>query len=813
MFNKVHLYLQNWSLIKNLNEFFNSFLKYVVLIQIIKNLCLKLKKNSSIKTSPLIFGICKSIFTSNQYNIPSVSGQKGFQDPASPVMNGLLDLHDYVFFFIIVVLSVVVIFLIRVISYFSIVSNEYFSLKINKEIFNKIQSMFYKELSLSNYNYNKFKEKYPLLKPFFPSKKDLMLFFYTVLINRCIFVFFSLIKYTFILLKKSFFNIVNRTLSIFKNTLFINVNSKLFINEELQNSQNTVVDNLENVLENVIIPTYNKNQLNDFLLFNTIEQFSFKDTNFSDISFKEFDEAIFFNLNKDVKKSLIFEYSLASNNDLNFSNYDLLNSKKSKLRKDKKNIKNLISSSSVLESVDLMSGTYVNVFSDEFFFFNSDLTFFEESLKNDINYLSNDFFFLLNNEKNFDLELLLENEFENLDEDDFEENENSVNEFFNFKGIDFNYTVLINKNDFSDSETLKTYLEEEIQDVISEVNNEYSALSKISQFWNYVFFSNFSNNNINLNELSELNYIKQVLNISKEEDNLEKTDNVLDNSVFQESIENEIEFDGLDLLIIKYFSDINDDTDIEFENEIEDFILNNWYFSSYSKLHSSLKIGYFNHSTQLEIIWTIIPIIIIGLIITPSFFLMYAIDEDIESLFTVKVIGHQWYWNYTYEIPSPVIFFSNNDLEDFKNENTSMLVPFINSLEKNSTLISASSTGELFFFQRITISFDSYMLDEVNLGEPRLLSTDQILVIPKYTHVNCIVTAADVLHSWAIPSLGIKIDAVPGRLNRVDLFIEHEGMFFGQCSELCGVNHSFMPIQIECVPLSTFLTDIIKKIN
>lgn len=108
-------------------------------------------------------------------------------------------------------------------------------------------------------------------------------------------------------------------------------------------------------------------------------------------------------------------------------------------------------------------------------------------------------------------------------------------------------------------------------------------------------------------------------------------------------------------------------------------------------------------------------------------------------------------------------------------------------------------------------SFDSYMLQDVEPGQLRLLEVDERLVLPTNTLVRVLVTASDVLHSWAVPSLGVKIDAIPGRLNQVWLNINREGVFYGQCSELCGANHSFMPIVVEAVSPRTYLTDYLRR--
>jgi len=171
----------------------------------------------------------------------------------------------------------------------------------------------------------------------------------------------------------------------------------------------------------------------------------------------------------------------------------------------------------------------------------------------------------------------------------------------------------------------------------------------------------------------------------------------------------------------------------------------------------------FTHSTILEIIWTIIPALILMIIAIPSFALLYSLDEIINPSMTLKIIGHQWYWSYEY---------------------------------------SDSITTDKSF------NFDSYMKSEedLTLGNFRLLEVDNRIVLPTQIHIRLLVTAADVLHSWAVPSLGIKIDACPGRLNQVFLFLKREGVFYGQCSEICGINHGFMPIVVQGVKIDSFLS-------
>jgi heme/copper-type cytochrome/quinol oxidase subunit 2 len=163
------------------------------------------------------------------------------------------------------------------------------------------------------------------------------------------------------------------------------------------------------------------------------------------------------------------------------------------------------------------------------------------------------------------------------------------------------------------------------------------------------------------------------------------------------------------------------------------------------------------------------PALVLVAIAFPSFKLLYLMDEVIDPAMTVKVTGHQWYWEYEYA--------------DFLNE------------------------------ENETINFDSYMKDEASLekGELRMLEVDNPVIVPVDTHIRFIITGADVLHDWAIPSLGIKIDACPGRLNQVSVIIERTGHFYGQCSEICGVLHSSMPIQVEAVEVEKFFSWLLEQ--
>nr|QLC45449.1 cytochrome c oxidase subunit 2 [Leptopanorpa linyejiei] len=181
------------------------------------------------------------------------------------------------------------------------------------------------------------------------------------------------------------------------------------------------------------------------------------------------------------------------------------------------------------------------------------------------------------------------------------------------------------------------------------------------------------------------------------------------------------------------------------------YMMSSLFFNNYTN-------RYLLESQGIEVVWTILPAITLIFIALPSLRLLYLLDEIKDPALTLKTIGHQWYWSYEYS--------------DF-----------------------------------ISLEFDSYMVpsNELDLDGFRLLDVDNRTVIPMNTQIRMLVSAADVLHSWTVPALGIKIDATPGRLNQTSFLINRPGLFFGQCSEICGANHSFMPIVIESVPTSIFI--------
>nr|YP_009051638.1 cytochrome c oxidase subunit II [Sitobion avenae]AII03059.1 cytochrome c oxidase subunit II [Sitobion avenae] len=175
------------------------------------------------------------------------------------------------------------------------------------------------------------------------------------------------------------------------------------------------------------------------------------------------------------------------------------------------------------------------------------------------------------------------------------------------------------------------------------------------------------------------------------------------------------------------------------------FIMNNKFIN--------IKIS---ENQMIEFIWTTTPPIILIFIAMPSLHLLYLMDEIKCPILTIKIFGHQWFWSYEYS--------------DFSN-----------------------------------IEFESYMINNLNKENFRLIEVDNKTIIPFKFNIRLLISSDDVIHSWTIPSLAIKIDAIPGRMNQINLFMNRPGMYFGQCSEICGINHSFMPIQIESINLNKFI--------
>jgi len=178
------------------------------------------------------------------------------------------------------------------------------------------------------------------------------------------------------------------------------------------------------------------------------------------------------------------------------------------------------------------------------------------------------------------------------------------------------------------------------------------------------------------------------------------------------------------------------------------------YFISLSIINKYIYI-HLNENHIIETIWTLIPALLLFFIAIPRLNLLYIIEESYSTTLSIKILGHQWYWSY--------------ELRDFNKE------------------------------------FDSFISPLNYSSQFRNLDVDNNIIIPFNTSIKLFISAADVIHAWTIPSLGIKIDAIPGRLNQIIFYSLHPGVFFGQCSEICGANHRFIPICIEITNISNFI--------
>jgi cytochrome c oxidase subunit 2 len=195
-------------------------------------------------------------------------------------------------------------------------------------------------------------------------------------------------------------------------------------------------------------------------------------------------------------------------------------------------------------------------------------------------------------------------------------------------------------------------------------------------------------------------------------------------------------------------------------------------FLNYSLKIFTLKSRKIQHQSVLEVLWTIIPTLILISIGIPSFYLLYALDEPVYCPVIFKVIGHQWYWEYQ------LTFLQWNVEENIAN-----------------------------LHNKTDLSYDSYMkvYSDLEKGDMRLLEVDNPLAVPIFLNLKFLVTSDDVIHSFCVPSLGIKVDAMPGRINQVFTWLKRPGRYYGQCSEICGVGHGFMPIVVLALSPSCFL--------
>jgi len=192
-------------------------------------------------------------------------------------------------------------------------------------------------------------------------------------------------------------------------------------------------------------------------------------------------------------------------------------------------------------------------------------------------------------------------------------------------------------------------------------------------------------------------------------------------------------------------------------------VIYQFYLSEEDDRPDALRAARVVHCTWLEAVWTLVPVGILVVIAIPSFALLYSMEEKFDAEVTVKAVGHQWYWEYQYAVGTKLL-------------------------------------------RAVLFRFDSYMKADPDLqvGQLRLLATDTTALLPRGTRIRLLTTSADVIHSWALPAAGVKMDAIPGRLNQVTLFFNRAGTFHGQCSELCGVNHGFMPITVKALSVERF---------
>lgn len=207
-------------------------------------------------------------------------------------------------------------------------------------------------------------------------------------------------------------------------------------------------------------------------------------------------------------------------------------------------------------------------------------------------------------------------------------------------------------------------------------------------------------------------------------------------------------------------------------------ILVSWLFVSILSLQLEMlsnTVSGFYHSNVIEIVWTTVPAVLLAGLASPSFSLLYGLDESADPSLTVKIFGHQWYWRY--EMSDANACFQSNDIR----------------------------------FSAYLLA-DEYLSIE-NCGLKRTLEVNRRLVLPTTKIIRLLITGVDVLHSWTVPSFGVKVDACPGRLNQANLFLKRCGLFFGQCSEICGVNHGFMPIAVLAVPSIQFHTILLNRIQ
>lgn len=250
------------------------------------------------------------------------------------------------------------------------------------------------------------------------------------------------------------------------------------------------------------------------------------------------------------------------------------------------------------------------------------------------------------------------------------------------------------------------------------------------------------------------------------------------------------------------------------------------------------------HKKKLEIYWTLIPALILFIIGAPSLSVLYSISEVIAPELTIKAVGNQWFWTYEYSINTKSREVQNKNIDfvlslfksyskfkgvnlyklnyniynilklNFKsdyNRNNGLILNVDSIIRKNKQELDIKETDSSYKIKTSKkLIYESHMIleDELKSGELRLLEVDYWLILPINIEIRLLVSSVDVIHSFAVPSFGVKVDGIPGRTNEVPLFIKRKGVFYGQCSELCGVNHGFMPIVVQSMNKKSF-TDIL----
>lgn len=231
--------------------------------------------------------------------------------------------------------------------------------------------------------------------------------------------------------------------------------------------------------------------------------------------------------------------------------------------------------------------------------------------------------------------------------------------------------------------------------------------------------------------------------------------------------------------------------------------LNLWYNKDSGAF---LSISDISEYRALEFIWCLLPIGSLLAISTPTFSLIFSLDACVDPAYTIKIIGRQWYW--TYAVNGFVDNFTEGDNEALLAQYDEKNVRFLPIQEYNNNNLRMNGLA-----LPVNFEFDSNLVSDEDLafGAHRILEVDNRLLLPVGVPIRLLITSSDVLHSWAVPSLGIKVDAVPGRLNQFIVEIKRPGVFYGQCSELCGPFHGFMPIVIQATTMDNFENWMMKK--